>query len=101
MSSAAAWVARSRALRVPDEKEEVKQTGKSSSEYSSSDLEGLAIRHASSELESGKEIILTLADRSVLDSGEVAGGRRAHSGECKSRGACRGQAEAEEAGSAR
>eukprot|EP00946_MAST-07B_sp_MAST-7B-sp1_P004765 g4765.t1 len=71
MSSAAAWVKRSRtapraAPRAEEEAAPDKADG-GSDKYKSTDLEGMVIGHDVSSFKAGESVILTLADADVLD----------------------------------
>lgn len=59
-------------LRKQDEEEEemLSQLRKKPS-YSSADLKGLKIMHDQTAFESGKDVVLTLADTSILETGNV------------------------------
>lgn len=74
--SAAAWVQRSRIkevenkqkaelLKIEEEKKKQEQL-----RYDSTDLRGLSVKHGGEEFDVGEEVILTLADSSILSHGE-------------------------------
>lgn len=77
MTSAAAWVKRSRktaATSVSQARSQEEGSSGASSEvtYTSKDLEGMVIGHDISSFKEGESVILTLADADVLDeSGEL------------------------------
>lgn len=75
--SAAAWVQRSRIkeaenkqkadmLKIQEEEKEKQEKLK----YDSKDLRGLSVKHGDEDFDVGEEVILTLADSSILNHGE-------------------------------
>jgi len=74
--SAADWVRESRSKSSKTEKSKTDPSSDPSSEeaksasYTSSDLSGLNVGHASSAFEAGSDVILTMADTSILETGD-------------------------------
>eukprot|EP00602_Paraphysomonas_sp_CaronLab_P008497 CAMPEP_0185027142 /NCGR_PEP_ID=MMETSP1103-20130426/11931_1 /TAXON_ID=36769 /ORGANISM="Paraphysomonas bandaiensis, Strain Caron Lab Isolate" /LENGTH=816 /DNA_ID=CAMNT_0027561011 /DNA_START=222 /DNA_END=2672 /DNA_ORIENTATION=+ len=83
LSSAAAWVMRSRRKELT-EKEKAKQAAELAAKrlqeeeeanvsqvmYASADLKGLSVMHGTDDFSTGEEVVLTLADSSILNTDE-------------------------------
>jgi U4/U6.U5 tri-snRNP-associated protein 1 len=79
--TASSWVQRSRQKEIENkeqakqlkekaEREEEKRKKEQLSNYESKDLRGLSVKHGGEEFEIGEEMILTLADSSILSHGD-------------------------------
>ena len=69
--SAADWVRESRSKKAQAAKAKPDAESKESkpSSYSSSDLSGLSVSHSAAAFEAGSEVILTMSDTSILETG--------------------------------